>query len=219
MKINQFIDHTLLKPEATEEQIDQTIQEARDYKFYSVMVNPYWVKHVHEKLKGTEVKTATVIGFPLGANTTAIKVAEAKQAIQDGADEIDMVENIGELKAGHLDKLRGDIEAVVKVAHNSHKLIKVIIETALLTDEEMTTAAKIVASAKADFVKTSTGFSTRGASVRDVEIIKKAIGDKIKIKAAGGIHTAAEADAMIQAGASRLGTSSSIKILETAKAR
>lgn len=213
MALNRYLDHTLLKPEATEAQIDQVTQEALDNHFFSVMVNPYWVKHVHAKLAGSDVATACVIGFPLGANTTAIKVAEAKQAIADGVDELDMVINIGEMKGGNYAAVQKDIEAVVKTGHDAGKLVKAIIETALLTDAEITKASEIVADAQADFVKTSTGFSTRGAAVHDVELMKAAVGDRIKVKASGGIHSAAEAEAMIAAGAQRLGVSASMKII------
>lgn len=213
MLYNHYLDHTLLKPEATETQIDQVTKEALDNHFYSVMVNPYWVHHVHTQLVGSDVKTACVIGFPLGANTTAIKVAESEQAITDGVDELDMVMNIGEFKSRHYDKVQADIEAVVATGHAANKLVKVIIETALLTDDEISKASDIVANAHADFVKTSTGFSTRGAAVHDVELMKAAVGDRIKVKASGGIHSADEAQAMIDAGASRLGVSASMKII------
>ncbi len=213
MKINRYLDHTLLKPEATEAQIDIVTKEALENHFFSVMVNPYWVSHVHNQLKGSDVRTACVIGFPLGANTTAIKVAESKQAIADGVDELDMVLNIGELKSEHYAAVQADIEAVVKTGHAADKLVKVIIETALLSDEEITKASEIVADAQADFVKTSTGFSTRGAEVHDVELMKAAVGDRIKVKASGGIHNAQEAQAMIDAGASRLGVSASMAII------
>lgn len=213
MDLTKYIDHTLLKPGATKDQVDQVIQEALDYHFYSVVVNPYWVSRVYQAVKGSNVKTTTVIGFPLGANTTKIKVAEANQAIEDGADEIDMVMNIGELISGNLKAVEDDIKAVVAVTHKQKRLIKVIIETALLSDDQIVTASKIVAKAGADFVKTSTGFSTRGASIKDIELMKKAVDDSIKIKAAGGIHTSKEAEAMIKAGASRLGTSSSLRVI------
>lgn len=213
MKFAKYIDHTLLKPEATEAQINTLIKEAQENQFATVMVNPYWVAYVHHLLADSNIKVATVIGFPLGANTTAVKVAEAERAISDGAQEVDMVQNIGELKARHLNYVAADIEAVVAIAHAQHVLVKVIIETALLTESEIISASKIVAQAGADFVKTSTGFSTRGASVRDVELMYGAIGDRIKVKASGGIHTATDAQAMINAGASRLGTSSSMQII------
>ncbi|WP_338207577.1 deoxyribose-phosphate aldolase [Lactiplantibacillus paraxiangfangensis] len=213
MTLNHYLDHTLLNPEATEAQIDRVTKEALDNHFFSVMVNPYWVSHVHTQLAGSDVKTACVIGFPLGANTTAIKVAESKQAIQDGVDELDMVMNIGEFKSGHMEIVQKDIEAVVETGHQAGKLVKVIIETALLTDDEISQASGIVAKGGADFVKTSTGFSKRGAAVHDVELMKAAVGDRIKVKASGGIHSAEEAQAMIDAGASRLGVSASMKII------
>ncbi|KRL59108.1 deoxyribose-phosphate aldolase [Latilactobacillus fuchuensis] len=213
MGINRYIDHTLLKPEATQKQIEKLIQEAIDYNFMSVMVNPYWVVYASERLKDNDVKVATVIGFPLGANTTGIKVLEAQQAIKDGAQEIDMVQNIGELKAGHLDKVTADITAVVRLAHAQDVLVKVIIETALLTEDEITTASKLVAQAGADFVKTSTGFATRGASLNDIKLMYNAVGDTISIKASGGIHSLKDAEAMINMGAARLGTSSSVAIV------
>ncbi len=213
MKLSSYLDHTLLKPEATEEQINQVIQEAKTNEFASVMVNPYWVKHVSDALKNSTVKTATVIGFPLGANTTAIKVAEANQAIADGADEIDMVINIGELKAKHLDQVKADVEAVVEAGHAQQTLVKVIVETALLTDEEKVTISRLLLETDADFIKTSTGFASSGAKVADIQLIKSIVGDQLKIKASGGIHTKEEAEAMISAGASRLGTSASVAII------
>lgn len=213
MKIAKYLDHTLLKPEATKADITKVAKEAIEYDFASVMVNPYWVAIVHDLLKGTKIKTATVIGFPLGANTTAIKVAEAEQAIKDGAEEIDMVINIGELKAGNLAAVEQDIAAVVAVGHKHDDIVKVIIETALLTDEEKVTVSRIIMAAKADFVKTSTGFSTSGANVNDVKLLKETVGNTIQVKASGGIHSKAEAQAMIDAGASRLGTSASIAIV------
>lgn len=154
MELSKYIDHTLLKAESTEEQVNQIIKEAKDNNFASVMINPYWVKHTHEQLKGTDIHTATVIGFPLGANTTDIKVAEAKKAMEDGADELDMVLNIGELKGNNLDAVESDIVAVVEAGHAQNKIVKVIIETALLTNDEKVTAAKLVMKAGADFVKT-----------------------------------------------------------------
>lgn len=213
MLLNHYLDHTLLNPEATEAQIDRVTKEALDNHFFSVMVNPYWVNHVHTQLAGSEVKTACVIGFPLGANTTAIKVAESKQAIADGVDELDMVMNIGEFKSGHDEIVQKDIEAVVETGHQAGKLVKVIIETALLTDAEISRASDIVATAGADFIKTSTGFSTRGAAVHDVELMTAAVNGRIKVKASGGIHSAEEAQAMIAAGAERLGVSASMKII------
>ena len=214
MEFNNYIDHTLLAPEATEEQIERIVKEAMDNNFHTVMINPYWVEKVHLLLKGSSVKTACVIGFPLGANTTKIKVAEATDAIENGADELDMVMNIGEMKSGHLDKVEQDIQAVVDVCHQNKRVIKVIIETCLLTDDEIEAAAKIVAKTGADFDKTSTGFSTQGATVYAVEIMVQAVkGTSTAVKASGGIHTPEDAQAMIDAGATRLGVSHSLAII------
>ncbi|TGD18385.1 deoxyribose-phosphate aldolase [Levilactobacillus suantsaiihabitans] len=211
--LNRTIDHTLLAPEATQADIDRIIREAKEHHFRSVMLNPYWVAYAHQQLADTDVNTDTVIGFPLGANTTAIKVAETKQAIHDGVDEIDVVMNIGEFKSGHFATVTSDLKAVIQTAHNHDKLAKVIIETALLSDAEITQASELVVDAGAEFVKTSTGFSTRGASVHDVTLMKQAVGDRIQVKASGGVHTKAEAEAMLAAGATRLGTSSGIAVV------
>ncbi|KAF0366130.1 deoxyribose-phosphate aldolase [Pediococcus acidilactici] len=215
MNLAKYIDHTILAPEATQSQVDQIIKEAKEYDFASVVVNPYWVSYVADKLKGTDVNTVTVIGFPLGANTTATKVFEAKDALQNGATELDMVINIGELKAGHDDAVLNDIKAVVEAGHAENRHVKVIIETALLTDEEKVRACELSEKAGADFVKTSTGFSTAGAKVADVKLMKQTVGDRLGVKASGGIHTKAEAEAMIEAGATRLGVSSGVKIMNS----
>lgn len=221
MKLSQaqlakYMDHTMLKPAATPAMIDQTIAEAKQYNTASVCVNPYWVARVHAGLAGTTVNTCTVVGFPLGATTTASKVAETKQALADGADEIDMVINIGELKAGHDQAVEHDIRAVADVTHAQGKLLKVIIETCLLTDAEKVKACQLVVKAGADFVKTSTGFSTAGATVADVQLMRQTVGPDFKIKAAGGIHHLAEAYALIEAGANRLGVSAAVAILQEA---
>lgn len=214
MEFNKYIDHTLLAPDATEEQIDTVIKQAIDNHFHTVMVNPYWVAKVHKALEGTDVVTACVIGFPLGANTTKIKVAEAKDAIENGVDELDMVMNIGEMKSKHYDKVEEDIQAVVDAGHKAGKVVKVIIETCLLTDDEITKASQIVAKTGADFVKTSTGFSTEGATVHAVELMSAATkGTDTAVKASGGIHSAEDAQAMIDAGATRLGVSHSMKVI------
>lgn len=214
MEFNKYIDHTLLAPDATEEQVETVIQQAIDNHFHTVMVNPYWVAKTHKALEGTDVVTACVIGFPLGANTTKIKVAEAEDAIANGVDELDMVMNIGEMKSGHYDKVADDIKAVVNAGHQANKVVKVILETCLLTDEEITKASKIAADAGADFVKTSTGFSTQGATVHAVELMAAAVkGTDTAVKASGGIHSAEEAQAMIDAGATRLGVSHSMKVI------
>ncbi|MDF7639490.1 deoxyribose-phosphate aldolase [Lactobacillus sp. ESL0791] len=214
MELSKYIDHTLLIPDATEKQVDEVIQQAVDNHFHAVMINPYWVKKVSEALKGTKISTACVIGFPLGANTTRIKTLEAEDAIANGVNEIDMVMNIGEMKSGHYDKVEEDIQAVVNVGHASNKIVKVIIETCLLTDNEITKASKIVAKTGADFVKSSTGFSTEGATVHGVELMYDAVkGTHTQVKASGGIHTASEAQEMINAGATRLGVSHSMAII------
>lgn len=215
MNLAKYIDHTILAPEATQSQVDQIIKEAKEYDFASVVVNPYWVSYVADQLKGTDVNTVTVIGFPLGANTTATKVFETKDALQNGATELDMVINIGELKAGHDDAVLNDIKAVVEAGHAENRHVKVIIETALLTDEEKVRACELSEKAGADFVKTSTGFSTAGAKVADVKLMKQTVGDRLGVKASGGIHTKSEAEAMIEAGATRLGASSGVKIMNS----
>ena len=215
-QLAKYMDHTMLKPEATADMIDKTVAEARKYNTASVCINPYWVKRVHEGLQGTDINTCTVIGFPLGATSTASKVFETKQAIEDGADEIDMVINIGELKGKNDQAVEDDIRAVAEATHKKGKLLKVIIENCLLTNEEKTRACKLTVKGGADFVKTSTGFSTSGANAQDVKLMREAVGPDFKIKAAGGIHSLAEAYDMIEAGANRLGVSASVKILEEA---
>ena len=204
-----YIDHTLLKPVATKADILKLCQEAKQYHFASVCVNPCWVSLCAETLKGTGVKVCTVIGFPLGANTSEIKAAEAALAIKQGADEVDMVINIGALKEGNTDYVYQDILAVRKASEG--KILKVIIETSYLTDQEKKIACKLSAKAGADFVKTSTGFSSAGATAEDVKIMKEASG--IKVKASGGVRTKEDALKMIDAGASRLGASAGIKIV------
>ncbi|WP_125571071.1 deoxyribose-phosphate aldolase [Lacticaseibacillus songhuajiangensis] len=212
----KYIDHTLLKPEATRAQIEEILAQAREYDFASVCINPYWVKTAAEGLADSDVNVCTVIGFPLGANTTAIKVAEAKSSIADGADECDMVLNIGELKGGNDAAVQADIAAVADAVHAEGKLLKVIIECVLLTDEEKVRACKLSAAAGADFVKTSTGFAGGGATVHDVALMRKTVGDKLQVKAAGGIHTYADAKALIAAGADRLGASAGVAIMKEA---
>lgn len=207
----QYIDHTYLKAEGTSKDIDKLISEAIKNKFKTVCVNSSWVKHTNEKLKGTEVGITSVIGFPLGAMVTQAKAFEAKLAIEHGADEIDMVLNIGRLKGGQYEYVLNDIKAVKKVMKNN--ILKVIIETALLTVEEARKATEIVLSSGADFVKTSTGFSFRGASFDDIKMMKEVIGDKIGIKAAGGVKTPADFDKMLELGATRIGTSSGVKLI------
>ena len=212
----KYIDHTLLKPDAPQDQIDEVLAQAKQYGFASVCINPYWVVRAAASLRDTDVNVCTVIGFPLGANTTQTKVFETGQAIDEGAQEIDMVLNIGELKAGHNDHVRADIQAVADMTHAKGGLLKVIIEAVLLTDDEKVTACKLAAAAGADYVKTSTGFAAGGATLHDVALMRKTVGDKLGVKAAGGIHTYAEAKALIDAGADRLGASAGIQILKEA---
>ena len=211
--IASMIDHTILKPEAKKEEVELLCKEAMEYKFAAVCINPFYVSLCSELLKDTGVKVATVIGFPLGANTTAVKVFETEDAIKNGANEIDMVINVGALKNKDYETVKKDIEGVVKAAH-SHKdvIVKVIIETALLEKEEKIKACELSMQAKADFVKTSTGFSTGGATIEDVELMKSVVGDNLEIKASGGVRDIETARAMIEKGATRLGTSSGVKI-------
>ncbi|MYV04587.1 deoxyribose-phosphate aldolase [Furfurilactobacillus milii] len=218
-QLAKYMDHTMLKPEATSAMIDKTVAEAREYNTAFVCINPYWVARVHKGLEGTDIATCTVIGFPLGASTTATKVFETNGAIDNGADEIDMVINIGELKSNHDEAVLADIKAVAEATHAKGKLLKVIIENALLTDEEKRRASELTVKGGADFVKTSTGFSTSGAKAEDVRLMREAVGPDFKIKAAGGMHSLKDALAMIDAGANRLGVSASVAILEEAKAQ
>ncbi len=212
MNLAKVIDHTLLKPTATRAQIETLCREAAEHGFCSVCVNPYWVALAAQLLKGTGVKTCTVIGFPLGANTTAVKVFEAKNALENGADELDMVINIGALKSKDYDTVLQDIRALRALGDNF--VLKVIIETSELTDEEKVKACELAAEAKADFVKTSTGFAGGGATVHDVALMKKSIPAGMQVKASGGVRTREDAEAMLAAGATRLGASSGIKIIE-----
>ncbi len=205
-----YIDHTLLKPDASPSQIAGLCAQARQWGFASVCVNPRWVSLCKSELAGSSVKVCTVIGFPLGASATVIKAAEAAQAVLDGADELDMVISVGDLKAGEDNYVRADIRAVVKATGG--KTVKVIIETCLLTDEEKTRACKLAMAAGADFVKTSTGFSSGGATVSDVKLMRAAVGPNFGVKAAGGIRTREESLALIKAGANRIGASAGIAI-------
>ena len=209
-----MIDHTLLKPDATSDKIAQLCFEARKYHFASVCVNPSNVKLCADLLKGSGVKVCTVIGFPLGATTTESKVFETKNAIENGATEIDMVVNIGALKAGENEFVAKDIRGVVEAAHQGGALLKVILETALLTDEEKVIGCLLSKEAGADYVKTSTGFSGGGATVHDVALMRNTVGPSIGVKASGGIHSRSDAEAMVAAGATRLGASAGIKIIQ-----
>lgn len=208
-----YIDHTLLKPEATQEQIKKVCDEAKMYHFASVCVNPYWVPFITGELKGSGVTPCCVIGFPLGSTPAAVKAYEAKTAVEDGAREIDMVLNVGAARSGDWKTVSDDI-AAVNAAKGPAKL-KVIIETCLLTDEEKIKACEIAKAVGADFVKTSTGFSTGGATAEDVALMRKTVGPDMGVKASGGIRTLADAVKMIEAGASRLGASAGAEILRS----
>ncbi|MGX7108194.1 deoxyribose-phosphate aldolase [Facklamia miroungae] len=212
MKLNKYIDHTILNANATSDQIRQICQEALQYEFMSVCINPVWVTYAKELLKDSEVKVCTVIGFPLGATTTATKVFEAKEAVGSGADEIDMVINIGAAKAGDWEKVEEDIRQVVQ-AVPENIIVKVIIETSLLDNDEKVKACQAAKTAKADFVKTSTGFSTGGATKEDVALMRSTVGEEMGVKASGGVGDKKSALMMIEAGASRIGASKGIKIV------
>lgn len=209
----KYIDHTILKPEATKDEVLQIINEAKQYNFASVCVNPYWVDLAARKLHGTDVNVCTVVGFPLGATSTFSKVSETSEALKDGAVEIDMVQNIGALLSGDEQTVREDIKAVALATHAGNAILKVILENAFLTPEQIKRACELAMEAGADYVKTSTGFAKSGAKVEDVKLMRETVGDKLGVKAAGGIHTKEEALAMIEAGASRIGASASIAIV------
>ena len=215
MELNRMIDHTILKPEATDAAVQKIIDEAKEYNFFSVCINPCWVAFASEQLADTDVAVCTVIGFPLGANTPEVKAYEAADAIKNGANEVDMVINIGALKSQQYDYVRQDIQGVVDAAKGK-ALVKVIIETALLTDEEKVKACELAKEAGADFVKTSTGFSTGGAKVADIRLMRETVGPDMGVKASGGVHNAEEALAMIEAGATRIGASTGVAIVSGA---
>ncbi|RLQ98174.1 deoxyribose-phosphate aldolase [Falsibacillus albus] len=208
-----MIDHTHLKPEATKDQIEKLCLEAKEYKFASVCVNPTWVSTAYEILKDTDVKVCTVIGFPLGANTPETKAFETKDAIANGATEVDMVINIGALKDGNDELVEKDIRAVVE-ASKGKALSKVIIETCLLSDEEKVRACELSVKAGADYVKTSTGFSTGGSTPEDVALMRKTVGPDIGVKASGGVRSVEDAENVINAGATRIGASAGVKIVQ-----
>ena len=212
MDFAKMIDHTLLKTEAGKADLDKLLDEAKTYHFASVCVSPIWVSYAAEKLKGTGVKTCTVIGFPQGATPSAVKAFETQKAIADGAEEVDMVISVGRLKDQDYDYVREDIKSVVSAAKGK-ALTKVIIETCLLTNEEKRVACCLAKEAGADFVKTSTGFSSGGAVVEDVRLMRETVGAEMGVKASGGIRSRADAEAMVAAGATRLGTSSGVKIV------
>lgn len=212
MNYNKYFDHTMLAPQATSTDIDKLIKEAIKYDFKSVCIAPSYIKYAKEQLAKTDVLICTVIGFPLGYNATSVKVYETKIALDHGADEIDMVINIGRFKNKEYEYVLNEIKAIKEVCGN--KVLKVIVETALLTNQEIKTITEIVLKSDADFIKTSTGFSFRGASFEDVEIMKSIAQDKLLIKASGGIKTGEDALKMIKLGASRLGTSKTVQIIE-----
>lgn len=212
MNLAKLIDHTILKPVATQGDVRSLTQEARQYGFFSVCINPFWVAYAKELLKGSDVKVCTVVGFPLGANTTAVKVYETQDALKNGADEIDMVINIGALKARDYKTVLEDIKAVRRACEGH--VLKVIIETSQLTDEEKVKACELSAEAGADFVKTSTGFTGGGATAADVALMRKSIPAHMQVKASGGVRTREDFDAMVAAGATRIGASSGVKIIE-----
>lgn len=216
MKIQEYIDHTLLKPASTEEQIKKICEEAKEYGFASVCVNAYYTSLVRKELEGSNVKTCVVVGFPLGATTKEVKAFETRQATENGAQEIDMVINVGALKDKKYDDVKEDIMAVVDAAKGK-ALVKVILETCLLTDEEKVRVCELSKEAGADFVKTSTGFSTGGATVNDIKLMRETVGTDMGVKASGGVRTKEDAEAVIAAGASRIGASSSIAIVEGTK--
>ncbi|RST73868.1 deoxyribose-phosphate aldolase [Siminovitchia acidinfaciens] len=212
--IAQMIDHTLLKADATKDEIKTLCEEAKQYQFASVCVNPTWVEYAADLLKDTDVKVCTVIGFPLGASTPETKAFETEDAIEKGATEVDMVVNIGDLKGGKLDLVEKDIQAVTSVAKGK-ALVKVIIETCLLNEDEKRNACEIAKRAGAEFVKTSTGFSTGGATEQDVALMRETVGSQMGVKASGGVRSKEDAEKMIKAGANRIGASSGVKIMNS----
>lgn len=215
--IESLIDHTLLRPEATRADILQLCREARDYNFASVCVNAYWVPLAARELASSQSKVCTVVGFPLGATSTESKVFEAETAIAAGATEIDMVQNIGALRGADQQAVRQDIEAVVKASHARGAIVKVILETALLDDDQKIFACSLAQAAGADFVKTSTGFASSGATVHDIELMRRAVGPSMGVKASGGIRTLDDFRKMVAAGATRIGSSSGVKIVQAAR--
>ena len=212
MNYNKMIDHTVLKADTPLETIKRICDEAMEYGFASVCINPCHVAYCADYLKDSDVNVCTVIGFPLGANTSAVKAFETKDAIANGADEIDMVMNIGALKDKNYDLVRDDVKAVVEAANGT--LVKVILETCLLTEDDIKKACELCVEAKADYVKTSTGFSTRGATIEDVRIMKEAVHGKAKVKAAGGVRTPEDMVKIVAAGADRIGTSAGCSLVK-----
>lgn len=213
--IAAYIDHTQLQPETSIEKIDQMIADAKEYSFASVCVNPYWVSYCAKKLENSKVKICTVVGFPLGASASKVKELETKQALKDGATEIDMVLNIGELKANNDDAVKEDMQLVVAAAKNK-AIIKVILETALLSTNEKIRGCMLAKDVGADYVKTSTGFANGGATAKDVSLMRDTVGNKMGVKASGGIRDLETVQKMIEAGATRIGASASVNILTEA---
>jgi deoxyribose-phosphate aldolase len=217
--VARLIDHTILKPETTRDEVRQACAEAIKFEFAGVCVNSFWTKFAAAELRDSPVRVCTVAGFPLGATSTAGKVAEALAALRDGAEEIDMVINIGALRGGERDVVKADIQGVVAASHGHGAIVKAIIETALLNDSQKVLACKLSQDAGADFVKTSTGFSKAGATVADVTLMRRAVGKSMGVKASGGIKTLADLKAMVAAGATRIGASSSVQIVEETVAK
>jgi deoxyribose-phosphate aldolase len=216
--IAALIDHTILKPEATRADVVKVCREARQYNFASVCINPYWVPLVAAELAGSPVKVCTVVGFPLGATSTESKAAEAAIAVRNGAQEVDMAINVGALRSGEYDAVKADIQAVVNASHPAGAIVKVILETALLDDTQKTTACQLAKAAGADFVKTSTGFGPSGATAHDIALMRQTVGPAMGVKASGGIRTLADLQTMTAAGATRIGASASVKIVEATAA-
>jgi deoxyribose-phosphate aldolase len=217
-EVARLIDHTLLKPDATQQQIEKLCAEALEFHFFSVCVNPYWVPLVTARLNGSDVKVCTVTGFPLGATSTAAKAAEAALSVAAGASEIDMVINVGALRSGLFDVVQKDIVAVVTAAVSGNAIVKVILETALLDDTQKVQACELALAAGASFVKTSTGFAASGATVEDISLMRQTVGIHAGVKASGGIRSLADLERMVKAGASRIGASASIAIVQAAGA-
>jgi deoxyribose-phosphate aldolase len=213
LDLARYIDHTLLRPDATAEEIDELCAEAREFNFASVCINPTWVRRAAADLRGTDVAVCTVIGFPLGATTPEVKAWEARKALRDGAREVDMVINVGALKSGNYELVLQDIERVVDAAHEVGAICKVILETSLLSDEEKVMASALARQARADFVKTSTGFGGGGATVYDVALMRETVGPEMGVKASGGVKTLEDVEDMIAAGATRIGASAGVQIV------
>ena len=211
--VARLIDHTLLKPEATQDDIARLCSQAQQYSFASVCVNPFWVRFAAEALAGSSVRVCSVLGFPLGANAYVTKVLEAESALSDGARELDMVQNIGALRSGKFDVVCQEIEVIAALAHSRSAILKVILETCLLDETQKTTACRLAAEARADFVKTSTGFSSGGATIEDVKLMRATVGESMGVKASGGVRTLEALRQMVAAGANRIGTSSGVNIL------